>query len=108
MGREDRPQLLSEFGGYSFKIPENSFNLKKTYGYKKFEDQADFENSLLALYEEVFQLAGEGLSGAVYTQVSDVEDETNDLLTYDRKVLKIKSPEFKALMDRIRHTTDLV
>ena len=46
LGKEDRPQLLSEFGGYSFKIPEHSFNLKKTYGYKKFEDQEDFEKSL--------------------------------------------------------------
>ena len=106
LGKEDRPQLLSEFGGYSFKIPEHSFNLKKTYGYKNFEDQAAFEKSLLALYEEVYQLAKEGLSGAVYTQVSDVEDETNGMLTYDRKVLKLKSQNVKALMDRICQAAD--
>ena len=106
LGKEGRPQLLSEFGGYSFKIPEHSFNLKKTYGYKKFEDQAAFEKSLMALYEEVYHLAKEGLSGAVYTQVSDVEDETNGLLTYDRKVLKVTAQNFKTLMDRICQTTD--
>lgn len=106
LGKEDRPQLLSEFGGYCFKIPEHSFNLKETYGYKNFEDQAEFEKSVLALYEEVYQLAKEGLSGAVYTQVSDVEDETNGLLTYDRKVLKVKIQNVRALMHRICQAAD--
>ncbi len=104
--KADRPQLLSEFGGYSYKIPEHSFNLKKTYGYKKHKDQVEFVNNLLALYEEVYQLAKEGLSGAIYTQVSDVEDETNGLLTFDRKVLKVQPQDFKAFMDRICHAAD--
>jgi hypothetical protein len=30
-----------------------------------------------------------GLSGAVYTQTTDVENEVNGLLTYDRRVLKV-------------------
>ena len=34
-------------------------------------------------------LEEEGLCGAVYTQVSDIEEETNGLLTYDRKVRKV-------------------
>ena len=32
----------------------------------------------------------QGLCAAIYTQVSDVEDEINGLLTYDRKVCKLK------------------
>ena len=106
MGKEDKPQLLSEFGGYSYKIPEHSFNRKKTYGYKKHKDQGEYVSNLLALYEEVYQLAKEGLSGAIYTQVSDVEDETNGLLTFDRKILKIQPQDFKVLMDRICHAAD--
>ena len=31
----------------------------------------------------------EGLSGAIYTQLTDVELEGNGLLTYDRAVLKL-------------------
>ena len=106
LGKEDKPQLLSEFGGYSYKIPEHSFNRKKTYGYKKHKDQGEYVSNLLALYEEVYQLAKEGLSGAIYTQVSDVEDETNGLLTFDRKILKIQPQDFKVLMDRICHAAD--
>ena len=30
------------------------------------------------------------ISGYVYTQLSDVEEEANGLLTYDRKVNKLK------------------
>jgi hypothetical protein len=40
--------------------------------------------------EQIRILSKEGLAGAVYTQVSDIEEETNGLLTYDRKVRKVK------------------
>ena len=85
-----RPLVLSEFGGYSYKIAEHSFNLDKTYGYSFFTDRERFEAALEELYlDEVVEMIGRGLSAAVYTQVSDVEDETNGLLTYDRQVLKV-------------------
>jgi hypothetical protein len=38
---------------------------------------------------EIRELEKDGLCGAVYTQVSDIEEETNGLLTYDRKVRKV-------------------
>jgi hypothetical protein len=43
-----------------------------------------------ALYcREVLSAAQRGLSAAVYTQVSDVEDEINGVFTYDRAVTKL-------------------
>ena len=102
-GSLDRPQILSEFGGWSFKIPEHSYNLEKTYGYKKYEDRGSFVRDLKALYlEQVLPLIPRGLCAAVYTQVSDVEDETNGLLTYDRKEAKITPEEFREISGRIR------
>ena len=96
LGSEKRPQLLSEFGGRSLKIPEHSFNLGKTYGYTKFTDRDAFVKSLRALYaEEVLPLVLKGLCGAVYTQVSDVEDETNGLLTFDRRISKVLPEELE-------------
>ncbi len=89
----DRPMVLSEFGGYSCKLKDHAFNPDKTYGYGSFETPAEFTKALERLYrEEVIPMIDRGLSAAVYTQVSDVEDETNGLLTYDRQVLKV-SPE---------------
>ena len=88
-----KPLVLSEFGGYSCKIEGHSFNLDKTYGYSFFTDREKFEDALEKLYlDEVVDMIDRGLSAAVYTQVSDVEDETNGLLTYDRQILKV-NPE---------------
>ena len=84
-----KPLVLSEFGGYSCKIKENSFNLDKTYGYKFFNDKEKFTCALDSLYRnEVIPLLNKGLCATVLTQLSDVEDETNGLMTYDRRVIK--------------------
>lgn len=41
------------------------------------------------LDKELKPLIEEGLCAAVYTQLSDIEEEANGLWTYDRKVCKI-------------------
>ena len=90
-----KPRLLSEFGGYVYKVADHSFNVKKTYGYKIFKTREAFVNALRSVYlDEIVPLVKDGLCGAILTQVSDVEDETNGLLTYDRKVKKITPEEF--------------
>ena len=100
-----RPWVLSEFGGYSCKILENSFNPYKTYGYKYFDDTLKFSDALKKLYLDEIDLAiKSGLCATVLTQVSDVEDETNGLLTYDRKILKVNADEFKAIYDKLNKT----
>jgi hypothetical protein len=96
--------VLSEFGGYSYKPEGHVFNPVNTYGYRFFGEQADFENALIKLYEEeIIPAVAKGLCGAVYTQVSDVEDETNGLLSYDRKVLKVDPDRMRVIADAI-HT----
>lgn len=85
-----RPVCLTEFGGYSYKDEAHSINLDSTYSYKQFGDLREFNAGVTELYErDVIPWINRGLSAAIYTQLSDVEDEVNGLLTYDRKVLKI-------------------
>jgi len=99
---KERPMVLSEFGGYSYKVEGHSFNLDKTYGYRFFTEQKAFEDELIKLYEnEVASAIDQGLCAAVLTQVSDVEDETNGLLTYDRKVLKVNAERMKTLAKKL-------
>ncbi len=87
-----RPLVLSEFGGYACKIPDHCFNRDKTYGYRKCENEAALLADMSRLYEtEILPVIDKGLCAAIYTQVSDVEDETNGILTYDREILKFKS-----------------
>ena len=91
----DKPLVLSEFGGYSFKPEGHVSNTEKTYGYGRCETRESLVDALRRLYtEEVHPLIPQGLCAAVYTQVSDVEDETNGLLSYDRWVEKVKPEEF--------------
>ena len=94
--------LLSEFGGYSLKLKDHSFNLKKTYGYRFYKETAAFQTAVEKLYhEEILPAANAGLSGAIYTQVSDVEDETNGLLTYDRSICKVDKKVFSDISKKL-------
>ncbi len=93
-----RPCVLSEFGGYSCKIEGHSFNLDKTYGYSTAKTMDEFMDSFAALYEnEVIPAISRGLCATVYTQVSDVEDETNGLLTYDRQICKVDEERMRSI-----------
>lgn len=98
-----RPIVLSEFGGYSLKINDHTFNSQKNYGYKVFDTKEELTEAIISLYErDVISLIPMGLAGAIYTQVSDVEDETNGFYTYDRQVLKVDEEKVKALMKKVR------
>ena len=98
----DKPLVLSEFGGYAYAVEDHIFNPDKAYGYKSCKSEADFRRDLITLYEEkVIPAIKKGLCAAVYTQVSDVEDEINGLLTYDRKVCKADPETMRAIAEKL-------
>ena len=103
--RSKQPVVLSEFGGYVWKVSGHSFNPDKTYGYRLFGRQEDWQAAVQRLYaEQIAPAVLKGLCAAVYTQLSDVEDETNGMITYDRKVLKWKVESGKLTLPAIRDT----
>ena len=86
----DKPLVLSEFGGKTYKTEGHVFNPDKSYGYGGCATLEALNEALVKLYmDEILPCVKKGLSAAIYTQVSDVEDEINGLVTYDRKVEKI-------------------
>ena len=88
-----KPLVLSEFGGKTWRAEGHVFNPEKTYGYGACPDREALEKAVEALYrEEVLPCIQRGLCASIYTQVSDVEDEINGLLTYDRRLQKL-TPE---------------
>ena len=91
---DKRPIALTEFGGYSMQVKGHSFNTEKFFGYRKYYSQEKFDDAIANLYENRIYncMKNKGLSAIIYTEVSDVEDECNGLLTYDREVVKI-TPE---------------
>lgn len=85
-----RAMLLSEFGGYNLRCEGHCFNARD-FGYKRLRSADELQRSLEKLYKgEIRPAYEQGLAAAVYTQLSDVEDEVNGLITYDRKVVKLK------------------
>ena len=89
-GDGKKPLILSEFGGKTWRVEGHIFNPDKTYGYGSCKTREALNDAVVTLYmDEVLPCVKNGLCGAVYTQVSDVEDEINGLMTYDRKVMKL-------------------
>lgn len=98
-----RPVVVSEFGGYSHVVKDHIYNPSNEYGYTKFSSAEDFQKRFNSAYlDEVIPQIKKGLCATVYTQVSDVEDETNGLLTYDRKVLKVDVETTRQIMDKVK------
>lgn len=84
-----RPLVLSEFGGKTWRVEGHIFNPGKTYGYGACPTKEALNEAVAALYREsILPAVEKGLCAAIYTQVSDVEDEVNGLMTYDRRVVK--------------------
>lgn len=105
---ENRPAVISEFGGYSYRCTGHLFG-KRNYGYKTFKLQYEFENAVVNLYEdEVFSLVNAGISALIYTQLSDIEDETNGFLTYDRKVMKVNAERIRKVMNRLSEASKAI
>ncbi len=89
-----KPLVLSEFGGFVYKSEGHAFNPDKTYGYGICKTRQALVERLHKLYfEEVIPAAKEGLCAAIYTQLSDVEDEVNGILSYDRRLIKLLPEE---------------
>ena len=93
-----RPLLLTEFGGYSCPLEGHRFNPDEEYGYQKYKTAEEFQAALSRLYRtDILPQIGTGLCGCILTQLSDVEDETNGIVTYDRKVIKADREEMQAI-----------
>ena len=103
--RRGRALALSEFGGYNLRVDGHCFN-QKDYGYRRLPDAAALGRDFSRLYErEVLPAVPKGLCASVYTQLSDVEDELNGLMTYDRRVVKLDADEVRELNERLKEAS---
>jgi len=95
--RKNRAVVLSEFGGYNLPVENHTWN-DANFGYKGFSSKEELWQAYEKLYrEQILPAIPKGLAASVYTQVTDVEDEVNGLMTYDRKVVKVPREEIRKL-----------
>jgi len=97
-----RVLALTEFGGYSLPIEKHIRG--KKFGYRMYASATDWQKDYVKLYEQqVLPLIdAEGLSATVYTELSDVEDELNGLMTFDRRVCKAEERVFRPLNEKLK------
>lgn len=93
--------VLGEYGGLGLPIEGHTWQEKDNWGYQSFEDQAALKKRYSKLIMDLKPLLPMGLSAAIYTQTTDVEIETNGLMTYDRKVIKLDPQFLKQLHEEL-------
>ncbi len=103
----EKPLVLSECGGYCYSVEEHLFCPQKSYGYRNCKDLDRFRSDLESLYrDKIVPAAKSGLCAAILTQLCDVEEEINGLLTYDRKVCKADLQNMLHLAGELRKSVE--
>ena len=99
---KNRAIVLSEFGGYVLPVKGHMQKGKPTY--RSYKDSESWKNAYLeSIQKDVINNIPKGLSACIYTQLSDVEDELNGFVTFDREVVKIKPKDIKEINDLIKY-----
>ena len=98
----NRPIVLSEYGGYGLRI-KGHLGSTEQFSYIMHNNKEELTKSIVNLIkEEIYPNMIKGLCAAVYTQLSDIEQEINGFLTYDRKVLKVNEKEIREANNMIK------
>lgn len=98
--RDKRCKIVSEFGGLV--LPIEGHIMEGNAVYTSFETKEEW----LAAFEkmikrDVLNNIPKGLAASIYTQLSDVEEETNGFITFDREVVKVEVDSIKAINDQV-------
>lgn len=96
-----RATVLGEYGGIGMALKGHLWLADKNWGYVKFNTPEEVTNEYIKYADHLLELIEKGFSAAVYTQITDVEEEVNGLITYDRKVIKVNEPKIKAINQKI-------
>ena len=100
--------FLSECGGFSRRVEGHVAADRKNYGYgEQARSEEELTGRIRAMYDDmVLPSIPNGLCGCVYTQLSDVEGETNGLYTYDRQVRKVDPEVMRDIAARVRQALE--
>jgi beta-galactosidase/beta-glucuronidase len=99
---EQRVLVLSEYGGMSLALPGHTLDEEHVFGHGTSTSPQEWLSAFTALHtEQVAAAVRQGLCAIVYTQLSDIEDEVNGLMTYDREALKAPEEAIRAALDAV-------
>jgi beta-galactosidase/beta-glucuronidase len=98
---QKRVLVLGEFGGLGLPIENHTWQDKNNWGYQSFKNKDELLKRYTEFIDRIPNLISRGLSAAVYTQTTDVEIETNGLMTYDRKEFKMPVEKLRELHSKL-------
>ena len=98
---KNRAVVISEFGGLVLPIRDHMRKGKQTYKvYKNTDKWLDAYEKMID--RDIIKNIRKGLTASIYTQLSDVEDELNGFVTFDRQVVKCSVEKIKTINDKIK------
>ncbi len=99
--KKDRVVALTEFGGYAYAMPGH-LACEKEFGYQSYKSKEELTANYKRLWEEeIYPNLERGLCSSIYTQTSDIEEEINGIMTYDRDEVKFIEEEVKKLNKKL-------
>ena len=93
--------VVGEYGGIGLPMKGHLWQPNKNWGYVQFKNTKEVTDEYVKFGESLLELVPRGVSGAVYTQTTDVEVEVNGLMTYDRKAIKIEEERVREINKKI-------
>jgi hypothetical protein len=95
---DNRATVMGEYGGIGLPVEGHLWNPDMlNWGYQTYQSADELLTHYIAKFDQIVAMRKQGLSGAVYTQTTDVEGEVNGLMTYNREVIKIDPEKLKEL-----------
>ena len=99
---KNRAFVCSECGAYILDKRLKEAKKKEGFIYLLFNNKEDFQNEYVRFVtKEIIPAKRAGMSAFIYTQLSDVEEEMNGFVSYDRKEIKVDIPKIKETNDLI-------
>ena len=97
----ERISVCGEYGGITLMVDGHRWLGGSDMTYTRVSSSEEFKDTFVQFSDDILNLQASGLNAAVYTQISDLEDEENGLMTYDRKVLKVSDEQVKEIKQTI-------
>ena len=99
---KQRAFICSECGAYILDKRLKEAKKKEGFIYLLFNNKEDFQQEYVRfITKEIIPAKRAGMSAFIYTQLSDVEEEMNGFITYDRKEIKVDIDKIKEINDTI-------
>jgi len=98
---DDRVTTLGEFGGLGFPVKGHLWDESKAWGYVNYKNILELEDAYSSLINKLHPYVSQGISSAIYTQITDVENEVNGLMTYDRALVKMDRQLLRNIAEKL-------